>query len=98
MGLLGSAAATFLPWLQVSDPACTCWSCFLVPHTVGLPNEQAAGEVAHGQGRHHHCSVHIPGSMEGEGGSSFCFLRHSAGVSVPQFPAVVISGLLSTSC
>lgn len=95
MGLLGSAAA-FLPWLQVSDPACTCHvGCFLVHHTGGLSNEQASGEVAHGQAVI--TAVSVPQAPWTVKVVLSGFLRHGAGIRVSQFPAVLISGLLGTS-
>lgn len=78
MGLLGSAAA-FLPWLQVSDPACTCHvGCFLVHHTGGLSDEQASEVAPHGQGVI--TAMSIPQAPWRVKVVLSAFLRHSAGI------------------
>lgn len=84
---------------RVSGPACACCTgCFLVPHTAGLSKGQASGEVTHRQGVITAVSIpRTPWKLKVVVPLS-AYLGHCAGMRVPQFPAVTITGLLRTSC
>lgn len=88
---------------RVPPPAAGLRSClYLLCRLLSSPSRSSTFQQAGFRGsswtRRHHCTVCTPGSLEGEGGSCSYFFKGCAGTRVPRFPAVMISGLLRSSC